>query len=115
MATNNTTSAAGTQTLSVESGQNLEISLSAGQNLVLAAGDATVQGMTVSDSGALVLMLSNGSTVAITNFADAANMSPAPKLTLPNGQPLELTQLETMEFPATETAMTEAAPTEDVL
>lgn len=115
MATNNTTSAAGTQTLSVESGQNLEISLSAGQNLVLAAGDATVQGMTVSDSGALVLMLSNGSTVAITNFADAASMSPAPKLTLPNGQPLELTQLETMEFPATETAMTEAAPTEDVL
>lgn len=115
MATNNTTSATGTQTLSVESGQNLEIALSAGQNLVLAAGDATVQGMTVSDSGALVLMLSNGSTVAITNFADASSMSPAPKLTLPNGQPLELTKLETMEFPAAETAMTEPSPTEQVL
>jgi len=111
MATNNTTSANATQTLSVESGQNLEISLSAGQNLVLAAGDATVQGMTVSDSGALVLMLSNGATVAITNFADAAAMSPSPKVTLPNGQPLELAQLETMERPAVETAA--ATPAED--
>lgn len=111
MATNNTTSATGAQTLSVESGQNLEISLSAGQNLVLAAGDAKVEGMTISDSGALVLMLSNGSTVAITNFADVADMSPTPHITLPNGQPLELAKLETMEFPAVETAAADAAPT----
>ena len=109
MATNNTTSANGTQTLSVESGQNFEISLSSGQNLVLAAGDATVQGMAVSDSGALVLMLSNGATIAITNFADAAAMSPAPKVILPNGQPLELAQMETMGSPAVETADATAA------
>lgn len=114
MATNNTTPANATQTLSVESGQNLEISLSAGQNLVLAAGDATVQGMTVSDSGALVLMLSNGSTVAIMNFADVASMSPAPQVTLPNGQPLTLTQLETMERPAMETAAADAAEAKNV-
>ncbi|MDP2206028.1 MAG: type I secretion C-terminal target domain-containing protein [Alphaproteobacteria bacterium] len=101
MATNNTTAATSAQTLSLDPKQTLEISVTAGQNLSIAAGDATVQGITMGAGGAMQIMLSNGATLVIKNFSDIASMSPAPTLSLPNGQKLELAQLQAMDSPAT--------------
>ncbi|MFN7114792.1 MAG: type I secretion C-terminal target domain-containing protein [Alphaproteobacteria bacterium] len=101
MATNNTTAATSAQTLSLDPKQTLEISVTAGQNLSIAAGDATVQGITMGAGGAMQIMLSNGATLVIKNFSDIASMSPAPTLSLPNGQKLDLAQLQAMDSPAT--------------
>jgi|GEM_PF-1295942 len=110
MATQDTTNA---QALSVDTNQTIEISLSAGQNLMLATGDATVQGMTIGDNGALVIHLSNGGTLSVLNYSEIASMSPAPTLTMPNGQKLNLADLDSMASPAADQA--NASPTDEVL
>ncbi len=111
MATNNTTAATNVQTISLESNQTQEITLSAGQNLAIAAGDATVQGIMLGAGGAMNIKLSNGATLVIKNFSDIASMSPAPTLSLPNGEKIDMAALQAMESPA----VAQPAPAEETL
>jgi len=111
MATNNTTAATNVQTISLESNQTQEITLSAGQNLAIAAGDATVQGIMLGAGGAMNIKLSNGATLVIKNFSDIAAMSPAPTLSLPNGEKIDMAALQAMESPA----VAQPAPAEETL
>ena len=108
MANNTTAQTNNAQALSLDPKQTLEITVSAGQNIALASGDATVQGITMTANGGLSIALSNGATLVIKNFSEIASMSPAPQLSLPNGQKMDLAQLQSMESPAIEKAAAES-------
>src|SRR6218665_572342 len=108
MANNTTAETNNAQALSLDPKQTLEITVSAGQNIALASGDATVQGITMTANGGMSIALSNGATLVIKNFSEIASMSPAPKLSLPNGQQMDLAELKSMESPAIEKAAAES-------
>jgi T1SS-143 domain-containing protein len=79
------------QQLNIEAGQNIAVKMIAGQNLVLTS-EMEVQGMKLTSGGELVLTLSDGAMLTITNFAEIAKAGNT-SLQLPNGQSVGMAQL----------------------
>ncbi|MDE1153537.1 MAG: type I secretion C-terminal target domain-containing protein [Micavibrio sp.] len=90
--TTNTTSADHSQ-VNVQAGENTVLTMQLGQSLTLASNAVEVQGMTMDKSGALLVQFSDGASVTIKNFQEAASCSTGCTLTLPSGQAIALAEL----------------------
>ena len=99
------------QTINVEAGQNVVVTMTKGQNLVLSSTGIDVEGMSLSTNGELVIKLSDGASVVIRNFGEMAE-SGAATVTLPSGQAVNLAELAQALNPganSTQFAETDAA------
>lgn len=84
--------------------QNMEAPVSPGQ-VIQAPG--SVESVTLGAGGVLIVEFSNGATLEVANFSAAAEMDPQPKLALPDGRTVALSQL--LESSAAHAAADDAA------
>ncbi|TAL40257.1 MAG: VWA domain-containing protein [Alphaproteobacteria bacterium] len=105
------------QKVSIAAGEKIEITMTAGEALVLAAATAEVQGMTMDKSGALLIQMSDGASLVIKNFAEVATAAGSAFITLPSGQTINLAELIQTLAPSAQDDLlvADATPTKQVL
>jgi large repetitive protein len=105
------------QKVSIAPGEKIEITMTAGEVLVLAAATNEVQGMTMDKSGALLIQMSDGASLIIKNFAEVATAAGSAFITLPSGQTINLAELIQTLAPAAQEDLlvADASPTKQML
>ncbi|MEZ0226489.1 MAG: Ig-like domain-containing protein [Alphaproteobacteria bacterium] len=103
--------------VSIAAGERIEITMTAGQALVLAASTTNVSGMTMDSSGALLIQMSDGGSLVIKNFAEVATAAGSAFITLPSSQTINLAELIQTLAPAAQDDLlvANASPTQQVL